>query len=463
MSKKVPVKSLSTCSLSELANCIVASFGLTMQSESDSADVTITMIDINSYLEESGATSDIYQDLLRIILGSDYLEASIRFTCLQTLLNESVQHLVTEIFPYSYYDRILQVIGAQGLGLKSLNMKGIWIKEEQMFSMYSLIKKCSHLTRLSIPYIANDELLKEISANSPNLRVIDISGETDITEIGIEHLCYGLSKDYLTVIDIGMLGEENICHTDIALLLQSLPNLTSLMTYSFVGKSLQYIYEKDPSFRSKLKYIHDTGTTLKSMEAIVSTCTDLESIYLDRPVNGILHKLSSLKLRHIKLYKFNSSELLETLELIGGRLVHLTMIKGKGTLDIGKLALSCSGLVDLYCYMMEQLTYTYERKFNGLHGLEILNSPLATKCLKRFICQSPLLKRLAVDTVHFTDEDIIEIFLENEFKYLEDIWFTSATNLSIISVDVRILYIFLLKLNNFFLFNDFTDFNGKVS
>lgn len=436
MSKKIPVKSLSTCALSELANCIIASFGFTMQSESDN-DVTITMIEINSYLEESGATSDIYQDLLRIILGSDYLEASIRFTCLQTLLNECVQHLVTEIFPYSYYDRILQVIGAQGHGLRSLNLKGIWVKEEQMFSMYTLIKKCSHLTRLSIPYIANDELLKELSANSPNLRVLDISGETDITEIGIEYLCYGLSKEHLNVIDIGMLGEENICHTDIALLLQSLPNLTSLMTYSFVGKSLQYIYEKDPNFRSKLKYIHDTSTTQKSIEAIVATCSELESIYLDRPLNGILRKLSSLNLRNLKLYKFNSSELLEALESIGGRLVHLTMIKGKGILDIGKLTMICPSLVDLYCYMMEQLTYNLDRKFNGLHGLEILNSPLATACLKSFICQSPMLRRLAVDTVNFTDENIIEIFVENDFKYLIDVWFTSASNLTITSVEVR--------------------------
>lgn len=436
MSKKVPVRSLSTCALSELANCIVASFGFSMQSNADN-DVTMTMVDINSYLEESGATSDIYQDLLRIILGSDYLEASIRFTCLQTLLNESVQHLVTEIFPYSYYDRILQVIAAQGHGLRSLNLKGIWVKEEQMDSMYIVVKKCLNLTRLSIPYIANDDLLKEISEHSSHMRVLDISGETDITEIGIEFLRYGLAKDYLSVIDIGMLGDENICHTDIALLIESLPNLTSLMTYSFVGKSIQYIHEENPNFRCKLKYIHDTGTTQKAMDAIVCICPELESIYLDTPVNGILRKMSSLKLRHIKLYKFNSLELLETLELIGGRLIHLTLIKGKGMLDIGKLAVTCSGLIDLYCYMMEQLTYSMDRSFNCLQSLEILNSPLATACLKNLISKSLYLKRLAVDTVHFTDEDIIEIFLENDFKHLEDIWFTSATNLTITSVDVR--------------------------
>lgn len=441
MAKKVPVLSLSECALTELVNNIVAAFGFAMQTDLGN-DITMTIIEINSYLEESGATSNIYQDLLKIILGSDYLEASIRYTCLRSLLNESVQQLNTEIFPFAYYDRILQVIATQGTGLRSLNLKGVWIKDEHMSTMYDIIKKLPNLTKLSIPYIADDDLLSVIAENSKKLKVLDISGETDITEIGLECLSMGVARESLTIVNIGMLGEENICHTDVALLILCLPNLTNLQTYSYVGKSLLYIYEeKNQNFKCKLKYLHDTATTESCLDAIVSTCPELESIYLDSPNSGILNKLSALKLRQIKIYRFSCSEFIDVLEDIGDRLVHLTLIKGKGSIDLGRIAFTCSNIIDLDCYMMEQLLYTFERKFNGIEGLEILNSPMAATSLKHFLCRSTSLKRLAVDTVHFTDDDMVGIFLENRFNWLEDIWFTSAKNLTLNTVEVNMMKI----------------------
>lgn len=409
MSKKCSVRPLNEYALSELANCIVTAVGHSVQTEFES-EVTITMVEINSYLQESGATSDIYQDLLRIILNSDYLEASVRFTCLQMLLNESVHCLITEIFPFSYYEKILQVIAAQGCGLRSLNLKGVWIKEDHMQYMYDIVRKLNFLNKLSIPYIANDDLLKHIGEYSRSLKYLDISGETDITDVGIESLSLGVTAQNLSVIDIGMLGEENICHTDIAMLLTHLPNLTTLVTYSFVGKSLLYIVEKEnkPYFKCKLRNLHDTGTNLKTLDAIVSTCPELESLYLDTPENGILHKISSLKLVRLKLYKFCCNEFSQIIKSIGPNLLHLTVIKGRNDLDIGKIATNCSSLIDLDCYMMENLIYNSDcPKFENILGLELLNSPISVSSLKNFISRSTSLKRLAVDSVGFSDEDMI--------------------------------------------------------
>ena len=118
MSKKNQIKRLSLLSKNELANMIVTSVGHEIAIQNidpifinfNEMDLSILMIEINSYLEQNGATNIIFEELLHIILGSDYLEAAIRFICLQMLLNESVQTLVTEIFPFSYYEKILQII-----------------------------------------------------------------------------------------------------------------------------------------------------------------------------------------------------------------------------------------------------------------------------------------------------------------------------------------------------------------
>lgn len=409
MLKKSPVRSLGDCALGELANAIVSSIGHAMHNEFD-AEVAITIVTINLYLEECGATSDIYQDLLKLILASEYLEASIRFTCLQMLLNGSVQTLVSEIFPFSYYEKILQVIAAQGSGLRSLNLKGVWVKEEHMDYMYEIVMNCVNLTRLCIPYIATDELLGYIAKWSTQLRVLDISGETDITEIGIDHLCNSVARDYLTVVDIGTLGEENICHTDIAMLISRLPNLENLSTYSFVGQSLVYLRDNiDASFQTKLRYLHDSRTSTQTMDVIIKMCPFLESVYLDTPETGVMLQMQPIRLRRIKLYKFCCKELGQLLEIIGRNVQHLTVIKGRGTMNLGHLAINCAGLLDLDCYMMDGLSYVNERKFDNLRGLEILNSPFANNALRHFICNAPTLQRLAVDTISLNDEDIARL------------------------------------------------------
>lgn len=79
------------------------------------------------------------------------------------MLTDSVHSLATEIFPFSYYEKILKVISEQGSGLRNLNLKGVWVKDEQMNYMFDIIHRLKdRLTTLCIPYIANDDLLEEI-------------------------------------------------------------------------------------------------------------------------------------------------------------------------------------------------------------------------------------------------------------------------------------------------------------
>lgn len=410
MAKKCSVRSLSDSALGELANLIVSTLGYAKYGPGVDLDINIVMVEINEYLELAGATSNIYQDLLRVILSSDYLDASMRFTCLQMLLNCGVSFLATEVFPFSYYEKILQVIAAQGTGLRVLNLKGVWVKEEHMFYMFEIIKKCQYLTKLYVPYIANDDLLQSISKHCKYLQVLDISGETDITEIGIEYLSKGVCAERLTIIDVGMMGEENICYSDIALILEHCPNVETLSTYSFVGSALKFIHDNvDENFKCKLKYLHDTSTDRETLNIVVKTCPNLQSLYLDTPKAGCLDSLSDTFLRKLKIYKFSCSELLSLLEKTGRYLDHLTMIKGNGEIELGTLALMCPGLIDLDCYMMEGLTYMNPNQYrlNRLEGLEMLSSPISNTALKSLICNTTQLKRLAVDSISLTDDDVV--------------------------------------------------------
>lgn len=433
MSKKNKVIKLSEMTLGSLASSIVSAVGYSIARESletnfnlHELDMSLVMVMINSYLDANGATNVVYEDLLQTILSSDNLQASIRFVCLQTLLNHHIKTLTTDIFPYPYYEKILQVVSAQGNNLRCLNMKGVWIKEEMMSLLNQMLKTLPKLIKLVIPYIANDDVLLHIKRHQRNLRYLDISGESDVTDIGIDYLCSSLVSKTLTIIDIGMLGEENIDHVDVASLLTHIPHLTSLGCYSFVGKALQYIIDNiNPSFVSQLQYLHDTGTMMCTMNAICSTCPHLKHLYIDSPQPNTIARLTTLRdLQRLKIYRFKCDEIAPVVKCIGSQLCHLTLMKGQGIMDVTLLIQHCPNLIDLDFYMMDELMCLRsagDGKFKQLRSLEILNSPMSSTTLRHLICNChQTIRRLAVDIVPFTDEEMarwVAIKLQNAGYY----------------------------------------------
>lgn len=412
MSKKCMVYSLGDHALIELGNLVISALTSIQDSPELELNQAVVMVSITDYMEMAGATASIYQDLLRYILNSD-LEAMMRFTCIQMLLNNGVQYLATKMFPISYHRRILRAIATYGTGLRVLNLKGVWVKEEQMPLMYEVIRNCRQLTKLQVPYIANDELLEEISYFLSYLQALDISGETDITDIGLDALSKGVCRETLTVIDIGMPGEENICHSDVALVLESCPNVVTFSTYSYVGLALKYVYNNiNLNFKCKLKYIHDTNTNLDTLQCIVRMCPKLESLYLDSPEPGILHELSHTRLYNLKIFKFYSHELMELLHSMGCHLRHLALIKGIGSIELCHLFRLCTSLCYLDCYKLERLTFMYyinnEKPLVNIQGLELVSSPISIADLKSFLCHAHNIKRLAIDMVAFDDNDMFE-------------------------------------------------------
>lgn len=174
------------------------------------------------------------------------------------------------------------------------------------------------------------------------------------------------------------------------------------------------------------------------MDAIIDTCPNLQDLYIDSPETNTLVKLSKVNLRRLKLYKFNCSELLTLLESIGNFTRHLTVIKGRGTMEIHRLIRCCPNLIDLDFYMMDSLSFSGDHGFLDLQGLEILSSPISQPGLRNLLSLSTTLKRLAIDSVTFTDEDFSTLMIEKDFYHLEDVWFTTAPNLSMASVEVSL-------------------------
>lgn len=408
MSPRLPVLPLQEMTLSLVARQLIHALGRVSTEE----DAEFAFAMVSSYYESMGATNDIFQDLMNLILSSEYLEPSIRYYTMKLLLKENVKSLATGIFPCPYYRKVIEVIVEQGQHLTSLNLKGVWVKDEYLPLMYDLIKNLTNLTVLNIPHIANDEVLKYIGQYNKKLKLLDVSGETDITEIGIDAMLRGNVQltQSLTVVNIGMYGEENIDHTDVALLIRGLPNLTNLGSYNFVGKSIYHIHSSGcpPDFKTKLQYIHDVQTNMRTMKAIVALCPLIETIYLEEPDQGVMQLLKELtSLSKIKLNKFQCHELHQVLEYIGHRILTLMLSGSSGSFNFTRVAETCRNLQSLEFYQIQTATHEEEMPFNNLEHIEIIQGNLSPSCLKYLMSGSPKLKKLIIaDEVKLDDNDM---------------------------------------------------------
>ncbi|KAG7312129.1 hypothetical protein JYU34_001587 [Plutella xylostella] len=438
MSPKCPVPQLHEISLSLVARQLIYTLSRVTSEEDAALPFTI----LSSYYENLGATSDILQDLLNLVLSSEYLDPAIRYYAMRLLLKANVKSLVTGMFPCPYYRKVLEVIAEQGHHLTTLNMKGVWVKEEHLSLMYELIKNLKDLTALNIPYIANDEVLKFIGEHNKVLKLLDVSGETDITEIGIDALLTNNPQliQSLTVVNIGMYGEENIDHTDVALLIQKLPNLTNLGSYSFVGKALYHIHNYDcpGNFTTKLQYVHDIKTNTRTMRAIVALCPHLETIYIEEPDQGVMLMIKDLnEISKIKLNKFQCHELHQLLDKIGHKMLSLMLSGSSGSFNFTRIAETCRNLESIEFFQLQTATHEEEIPFNNLEHIEIIQGNLSTSCLKYLMTCSPKLKKLIIgDEIKLDDQDMSRIFRRNKFEHLEGIWFPNAPRLTSETVDM---------------------------
>ncbi|XP_063912070.1 uncharacterized protein LOC135128925 isoform X2 [Zophobas morio] len=367
------------------------------------------------------ATYEVVQELLKNILNSVNLDAATRFSCLQVLLRYDVKKLDTGIFPHSYYEAILKVITQKGTGLQQLNLKGVWVRE--------------HPTEL------NNQVL-EAATNCQFLTVLDISGECSFTAQGLQHL----TTETITVLDIGNFGKKNVCLQEedetediMAQVIENLPNLTSLRTYSFTGASLLTLYKKNSKHKTRLKYLHDTGTTDEIINVIIHMCENLESIHLDNPEKGVISRLSELKkLTCLKLVHHDVVDLLNYLRSSGSGLQVLKLNHNKRvSLQLCDICLCVPNLQTLECFQLKLSFFQVDTFFMNLENIEILYCDISDSSLRYILTNCPFLKRVIIGCIiNMTDGDIFRLCAECEFLCLEELWFSCARGLTSISVEL---------------------------
>lgn len=392
---------------------------------------------VKQYL--SDATYEVLQDLLNDILATENLDAATRFSCLQVLLRHDVKKLNTGTFPHSYYEDILEEIQWNGTGLQHLNLKGVWVRNfPELLS--ATLSKLKNLKALTIPHMANDEVLESVM-ELKELTALDISGEAAFSADGLRKI----RSDKITVLDIGYYGKQDICTDEssscelVADVLENLPNLNILRTYSFTGAALSKLYTRKRDRKTKLKYIHDTGTSLETIEAVINTCPDLESVYIDKPADGVVSNLSGLKKIHsLKVSKFNWKELLNYLGISGSHLQVLKLNSCKDTvIDLSQICYAATNLITMECYKLDLTFSQPDSYFMNLQSLELLHCNLNTHTLRCLMVNSPFLRRIVVgDVVQFTDGDVFRLCAECDFVNLEELWFSCARCLTATSVEL---------------------------
>ncbi|XP_065156971.1 uncharacterized protein [Atheta coriaria] len=436
MSPKLEVLPLSYLCLKCVSNLLVHCLG----SEEPCDDQTLT-----NYLSE--ATGEVLQDIIKRVLSSENLDASTRFSCLRVSLREDVRRLDTGMFPQFYYEAILEVIRTKAPGLQHLNLHGVWLREYPTL-LISVIEKLKNLKVLIIPHMA-DDLVLQTAIKCDQLTVLDISGECNFTREGL----MTLKSDTLKVLSIGMFGKANVCDISyvdrddaeeekvIVSLIKNFPNLNVLKTFSFIGGALKSIQQSDPTFRTKLKYIHDTRTSLESLDAIAYLCPNLESVHFNSPQDGVISKLGCLKrLNSLKVSACRADELQDYLNRHGDKLQFLkvNLLRDTSVFDVSQLCIACPELRTLELYKCNRLACLQpDNYFLALESLEMLYCSVGDALVRYFLMNTPFLRRLLVgDVVRMTDGDVFRLCADCEFASLEELWLSNARGLTLTSVEL---------------------------
>ena len=73
--------------------------------------------------------------------------------------------------------------------LQDLSTRGVWLqsksKEGYRDAFYEALRCMPKLRNVTIPYVADDQLLRILAANSQQLTILDLSGAMELTDDGV--------------------------------------------------------------------------------------------------------------------------------------------------------------------------------------------------------------------------------------------------------------------------------------
>ncbi|CAH0553572.1 unnamed protein product [Brassicogethes aeneus] len=197
-----------------------------------------------------------------------------------------------------------------------------------------------------------------------------------------------------------------------------------LQTICAKGKRLQHLNlrefgtghidsaNKERTIKTKLTYLHDTGTNLDVIGAILNLCPNLESIHVANPEPGVIEKLVCIKkLNCLKLTRPIAAELMYLLRMSGPQLQVLKLNHNKNcSLDLSEICVNAPNLQTLECFQIKLTFSQLDTFFMCLSNVEILYCEVSDFVIKLFLSNSPFLKRIVVGCViNMTDGDLFRL------------------------------------------------------
>lgn len=383
------------------------------------------------YLET--APGDVLEALLQTLLSCNDVLPSSRYWAMRMLLRADVRSLSVGVLPSEWHARAVRCVREHGAGLRALDLKGAWLRGEDLAAFCDALPHLGALRVLGVPHAATDGLLQAVAKHCAKLTALDVSGETRLSRAGLEALCRGAAATTLQVLDIGNLAEASVSTEDAVLLLRSLQNLRSLGTYARVGTALVAMMNDGADSRPlRLEYLRDIGTTERVARAVVALCPALQAVYLDAPCQGALPLLAGLPaLADIKLHQFDVAELDELLALLaqaGGRCTDLELLFGQGgPLDLTRLAALCPTLQRLECYFVD-CSSSAGAAWPALQSVGVFHAAMPRHALLDLALGAPKLQRLGVgcSLPDLSDADAADLC----GKELREVWLAQAGRLS---------------------------------
>ncbi|XP_050303399.1 uncharacterized protein LOC126741110 isoform X2 [Anthonomus grandis grandis] len=338
----------------------------------------------------------------------------------------------------SLLDKILDVIAQRGTGLQHLNLKGVWARDYPHLLTHLLLS-LKFLKTLMIPHMADDRVIQAI-ASLQHLVKLDISGEACYSCTGIRLL----KSASIRILDIGSFGKLNLCQDAcsgyelVAEILENLPNLNVLKTYSFTGHSLLLLYEKNSNFKTKLTYIHATDCDLNVFTAMTATCPYLENVHVNCPREGVVARLGDVgRLLAVKITKGEEVELKTFLRDSRSHLDTLKLNHSGGSLDLSELCESAPYLSTLECYQMHLKFINPLTFFMCLKKVHILYCDISDNVVKTLLSNAPFLRSITVGCpLEMTDGDMFRILAECTLENLEELLLNDARFLTVFSVEL---------------------------
>ncbi|XP_037800769.1 uncharacterized protein LOC119595731 [Penaeus monodon] len=398
----------------------------------------------------SSLTPTLLEDLLNTILSKDEaVEATVRYLALQLLLVEGVRNLMIGNFPESYYEWVLEATGLNGAGIQTLDLRGVWIREEHRYFLIKALRKLQDVRKLTLRYNCDDEMLATLGKYCLKLQKLDISGSARITVDGLKQLCENPSRTHdthltqtLQIVDLGGPGSQNLSVDLACYLLRTLPHLVSLGSYEHTGAALEILHKNCPEKQFGLKYLHDVITTSGRHFAICKACPDIQAIYLDSPKDIAIHFLDMLNnLSEVKMHKVRWSDVLVMLKKMGSRIRSLFLLTVFGQVDMIELGSLCPNMIrlEIHNVSLSCSDTTHRSAFHSIKELFIYNSQISTTCVKLIMNQCLNVEHLTLgDCAQLTDPAIILSMRDHSLRHVKEIWFGVAQNLTMRTIEALI-------------------------